>query len=112
MNTPQRYQLIAGEFTPDQAMHVLLSLVKSKIDFHNVEKLSNHERFGEDITRSEQRLAELKQLRETLRKVCQSAEKTGTPMKVRGWIEIQPVEPGRNALPGNRAFAVAEETTS
>lgn len=88
MNTTQRYTLLNGIFSPDEARQVLLSLVKSKIDFHNMEKLSNEERFGRDIAHSERRLAELRQLHETLRTTCQSAADTARRVQVNGWIEI------------------------
>jgi hypothetical protein len=93
MNTNQRYKLLDGTFTPAEAMQILLSLVKSKIDFHNLEKLSNEERFGRDVAHSERRLTELRELRETLRTVCQSAAETGQRVQVNGWIEITPVPP-------------------
>lgn len=88
MNTTQRHQLIDGNFTPADASQILLALVKSKIDFHNLEKLSNEERFGRDVAHSERRLIALRQLRETLRTVCQSAANAGQRMEVNAWIEI------------------------
>lgn len=90
-NTQQRHKLIDGDFSPEQATRVLLSLVKSKIDFHNVEKLSNEERFGWDVTHSERRVEELHQLHDTLRTACRTLAETGTPVHIKGWIEIQPV---------------------
>ena len=88
MNTTQRYKLLKGTFSPDEARQILLSLVKSKIDFHNMEKLSNEERFGRDVAHSERRLAALRELHETLRTVCQSAADTGRRVQLNGWIEI------------------------
>ncbi len=94
MNNPQRYKLIDGSFTASEATQILLSLVKSKIDFHNLEKLSNEERFGQDIAQSERRLTELRQLHETLRSACQSAAEKGQRVEVKGWIEM-------NLVPSN-----------
>ncbi|BCX47109.1 UPF0753 protein [Haloferula helveola] len=91
MNPNQRYQLIDGKFTPEQARHVLLSLVKSKIDFHSIEKLSHEERFGEDATQPQRRLAELRKLRDTLLETCESMAETGTQVRINGWIEIEPL---------------------
>lgn len=93
MNTTQHYKLIEGDFAPDKAAHVLLSLVKSKIEYHNVEKLSNTERFGKDITHSERRLAELHELRRMLQSACRSAEQNEQHLKIRGWIEIESIAP-------------------
>ena len=88
MNATQPYKLLEGTFSPDEARQILLSLVKSKIDFHNMAKLSNEERFGQDTAPSERRLAELRQLQETLKTVCQSAADTGQRVQVNGWIEL------------------------
>lgn len=106
MNTPQRYKLIDGEFAPDRAMHVLLSLVNNKIDFHNVEKLSNEERFGKDVTHSQHRLTELKQLRDTLRELCGSLSESGTRVRINGWIEIESVAEQSAAEPKREPQAV------
>ena len=94
MKPQQRYKLIDGDFTPEQATHVLLSLVKSKIDYHNVEKLSNELRFGRDVTQSQSRLSELRELRDTLRDLCRLMTESGTEVHINGWIEIQPVPSG------------------
>ena len=84
MNTTRQYKLLEGTFSPDEARQILLSLVKSKIDFHNMAKLSNEERFGSDVAQSERRLAELRQLHETLRTACQSAADTGRGVQLNG----------------------------
>ncbi len=88
MNSTQRYKLLDGTFSPAEATQILLSLVKSKIDFHDREKFSNEERFGRDVAHSERRLTELRELHETLRTACQSAADTDRRVQVNGWIEI------------------------
>lgn len=89
MSSTQRYKLIDGTFHPDAATQVLLSLVKSKIDFHSIERARNHEHYGGDVTHSEGRIAELHQLHETLRQLCQTAAGQGQRVKVNGWIEVE-----------------------
>jgi hypothetical protein len=88
MDTKRTLKLIEGDFSASEAAQVLLSLVRSKIDFHTLAKISNVERFGRDIANSERRLAELKQLQETVRSICQSAAEAGQRLQVKGWIEI------------------------
>ena len=56
MKDKQHFQLIDGTFTPSEASRVLLSLVKSKMDCHSIEKFSNEVRFGRDLAHSEKRL--------------------------------------------------------
>jgi hypothetical protein len=90
MKDPQRFQLIKGTFTPAEAARVLLSLVKSKIDYHSLEKLSNEERFGRDVAHSEKRLQELKELQIELKEVFAAATSAEQTLKIKGWIEITP----------------------
>ncbi|MEI6536293.1 MAG: hypothetical protein WCN98_13180 [Verrucomicrobiaceae bacterium] len=88
MKDKQRFQLIDGTFTPSDAAQVLLSLVKSKISFHDIQLFSNKERYGRDVDHSEKRLAKLKQLEASLKDILESAARSNHTLKVDGWIEI------------------------
>ncbi len=88
MKAPQRFQLIDGTFTPAEAGEVLLSLVKSKIDHHSLEKYSNEERFGRDLAHSEKRLHELRKLNAALKELLALAADEKQNLRVDGWIEI------------------------
>ena len=87
MNT-RRFKIIEGAFTAEDAGRVLLSLVRSKMDFHRLERFSNEERFGQDSAHSERRLAELERLQEEIKEYCQSAAAENQPLQIDGWIEI------------------------
>jgi hypothetical protein len=102
MNDQQRFKLIDGTFSATDAAHILLSLVKSKMDFHNLEKLSNEERFGRDLAHSERRLAELGELYSTLSEICRDARASDRKLQVSGWLEISPVPSER--IPTVHAF--------
>jgi hypothetical protein len=84
----QCFKLIDGTFTPSEAKQVLLSMVKSKIDFHGLQLLSNRERFGRDVDHSEKRLVVLKGLESSLKELLESAAQTNQKLRVDGWIEI------------------------
>ncbi|MEK0450306.1 MAG: hypothetical protein RL088_2574 [Verrucomicrobiota bacterium] len=89
MNTPQRFKIIDGTFSAADATNALLAVVQSKIDFHNVEQLSNEMRFGRDVAHSERRLVELREMRETLRALCKSAAESGMRVEANGWLEVR-----------------------
>ena len=91
MNDKQRFKLIDGTFTPSEASRVLLALVKSKMDYHSMEKFSNEVRYGGDVARSEKRLQELAQLNASLQEFFGSTSTENQTLKVDGWIEITPV---------------------
>lgn len=88
MNDAQQFKLIDGTFTGADAAQVLLSLVRSKIDFHHLQKASNEERLGHDPAHSQQRLAELTKLHDTVKALCQTATEGKRRMRVQGWIEV------------------------
>ena len=88
MNTTENFKLVDGTFSAADASDLLLALVKSKIAFHNLEKLSNQERFGRDVAHSERRLAQLRGLHDALRVVCEKAAENDQEVQVNGWLEI------------------------
>ena len=85
------FQLIDGTFTPDQARQVLGAMVKSKIDYHTLEKHSEGERSG-ILHDSEQRLQSLRALDTKLKSLFESTRASGAKLKVTGSIEITLVE--------------------
>jgi len=91
MKDKQQFQLINGTFTPSEASRVLLSLVKAKMDYHNMEKFSNEERFGRDLAHSEKRLQELVKLNSALKDLFASAVDAKQTLQISGWIEISVV---------------------
>jgi hypothetical protein len=66
MKKTETIELIKGTFTPDEAREILLPLLNSKINFHNLKNFSSRERFGKPDADSEQRL---KYLMESRKKV-------------------------------------------
>lgn len=91
MKDKQQFQLIDGTFTPAEAARVLHSLVKSKMDYHSMEKFSNEERFGSDLSHSEKRLRDLTKLDTALKEFFASAAGSKQNLQISGWIEITPV---------------------
>lgn len=88
MKDKQHFKLIDGTFTPAEASQVLLSLIQSKIDHHTLEKLSNEERFGRDLSHSAERLQDLRKLRNEVQMLLDSAAAAKQTLKIDGAIEI------------------------
>lgn len=88
MDTPQKFKLIDGIFSPAQAKQVLGVMVKGKIDFHSLEKHSDNERSGGGREISEARLDYLRDLDRKLRILSEEAKASGKRLKVSGEIEI------------------------
>lgn len=92
MKQPKSFKLIDGQFTPAEAGQVVYALISSKINYHSMQKFSNVERFGKDASYSEKRIAALKKLKDSIKKVFDSAEKKGLNVKVDGVIDITIIE--------------------
>jgi hypothetical protein len=91
MTEPARFQLIEGVFAHAEARHVLLSLVRSKIHFHELQLHSDVERFGIEREHSKKRLEELKTMEAALRQYLDAAEGAGQKLSLNGWIEVTPL---------------------
>jgi hypothetical protein len=92
MKKKHSFKLIDGQFSPSDAGKVVFALVTSKINYHSMEKFSNEERFGKDPAHSEKRILVLKKVKDSLKKVFESAEQKGFKLKIDGFIEITIVE--------------------
>jgi len=63
MKKTETIDLIKGTFTPSEAQELLLDLLNSKINFHNIKNWSSRERFGKPDADSEQKLKHLMESR-------------------------------------------------
>ena len=90
-NQLHHFQLIDGIFTPDQTRQILGALVKSKINYHSLEKLSESELTG-NTRQSEQRLQSLRALAAELNILFDSAMASESRLKVLGKFEITLIE--------------------
>jgi len=88
MKTKKSYSLVDGSFKASEAREVLMSLIGSKITFHNVKNMSSLERNGEADIHSEQRIEELKLSRQEIRKILEMAEEEQLRVRISSGIHI------------------------
>lgn len=67
MKKTETINLIKGDFTPRDARDILLDLLNSKINFHNLKDWSSRERFGKPDADSRHRLKDLTESRNKVR---------------------------------------------
>ena len=89
MKTENYFNLIKGKFNPEGAAKVLFALVNSKINYHNLEAFSNHERHGSDITKAEKRIKELQTMNQKIKRAIDYAIKNNKELEVNGTINIK-----------------------
>jgi hypothetical protein len=87
-----RVKLVDGLFSVPEAKEVLIDLVSSKINFHNLKIISTEERFGIRDTKSELRLAELKELRLNLLDLFEDLKESEKNIRINGIIRFEVVE--------------------
>lgn len=81
-------KLITGLYTPDEAKEILLDMVKSKINFHNIKSLSALVRFNRPDLESESRIKELQETREELLALIQQAENDNLNLRIESTIKV------------------------
>jgi hypothetical protein len=85
-----QFELIQGEFTPDDAQDIVINLIQKKINFHSTRNFGNFIRFGSaDEEWSLKRIADLKQSEEEIRKLINQAKKEGKNLKIQSNISIE-----------------------
>lgn len=82
------FNLVLGNYTPEEAATVLLSLINSKINYHELDAFRQRERGEGDPKRSERRIAELSESRAHVRSLLERSKKDGLRISVKGVIEI------------------------
>jgi flagellar biosynthesis component FlhA len=89
MENAYEFKLVQGDFSPAEAEKVLLSLLQNKISYHNMEALSTQIRFGGDVSRSERRIRELEQIRQSLTAFLTEAGHQDTMLVIEGTFTLK-----------------------
>ncbi|KAB1157659.1 hypothetical protein [Flavobacterium luteum] len=87
-NKEYKFQLIEGDFTPTEALKILMSVINSKIKFHQLDSFSNQIRFNSDASHSKKRIEALTESNEAIKKIIKEAEDKGMKLKINSTIEI------------------------
>jgi|AntRauTorckE6833_2_1112554.scaffolds.fasta_scaffold12099_2 hypothetical protein len=85
----RNFKLISGEFSGDEARHVLISLVESKIGFHRIKNMSHKETQGTSDEFSEKRIVELEQIKAELNALIGQMADSGSRLSVNCDIRVQ-----------------------
>ncbi|HNY54644.1 MAG: hypothetical protein IPP60_14195 [Sphingobacteriales bacterium] len=89
MESIQTLDLIAGTFTPNEAEEILLEMIKSKINFHNLKNFTSMVKYDEPDYLSKQRIKELSELREEVIHFTREARESNRNLKIYSEICIQ-----------------------
>lgn len=85
----ETYDLIKGDFTPEEALEVVNDLFLKKINFHNAQIFSQMVRFGTKDPARERRVKELKMAQAKARDLIEEARESGKSIRLNSSISIE-----------------------
>jgi hypothetical protein len=89
MKKNQKLSFIEGVFDPKEAEEILISMLSSKIQFHQMRTFSSVERFGKEDENSLNRISELKKSINKLLQLVSQAEISNKQLVITSHINIQ-----------------------
>lgn len=88
MKTPKSLKLIDGNFSPEEALEILLNLFSSKIQFHQNKNFSSQIRFGKEDAMATKRTPELKGCIEELSSLVKEAAAKNQHISITSFVNI------------------------
>ena len=88
MKSDQEFKLIEGVFQPEEAQKLLMEMINTKINFHNLDAFSNHIRFNTSISNSNARVNELNETAEKLKILMEYARENTIELEIKSNISI------------------------
>ena len=88
-----KLNLVDGTYTASEASDVINSLIKEKINFHKLHRLSLTE--GDilcDTCEDNDRMKELRESQKEFKQFCQEARITGKKIKISGILDVEFVD--------------------
>ncbi len=88
MKQPTKLTLIEGDFTLQEAREILLTVFRSKIEFHKLKNFSSQERFGIDDKIAVKRIPQLRKCIDKIIKTMGKAELNGEYLTIKSDVLI------------------------
>ena len=83
------FDLIRGEFSPEESLEILDYLIDKKINFHQTKIFSQEIRYGEVDEKSKQRCEELKKSKAAVREFIQKAREQGGQLRIKSNLNLE-----------------------
>lgn len=89
MSEQHDYKFIEGDFSVEEAKMLLMSLINSKVNFHNLNSFSDYARFNKDIEKTNKRISELNVTQDEILKMMEEADVKGMKINIKSTISIE-----------------------
>ena len=86
------FNLLNGTFSAKDALTILMELYSNKINFHQKDIFSREERNLGNITHSKNRISELTEERNKIRRILTSSENSNKNVKIKGEIILEIID--------------------
>lgn len=83
------YDLVKGEFTPEEASEIVNALFSKKINFHEKKIFSDEIRFGKEDQFSQKRIDALKNAMHRAKELLDEAKESGRSIQLNSTISIE-----------------------
>lgn len=83
-----QFNLIDGSFNIEDAKDLLETLIMDKINFHNLKKFSNEERFGDTDILTDRRLKKLKDNQKEVLRFLNNLDTNENKIEIKSTVEI------------------------
>ncbi len=84
-----QFDLVKGDFSPEDALEINNHLILKKINFHEVRSFSHLMKFGLADESSLKRIKELKQDKEAIQNLVLQAREQGKTLRIKATISIE-----------------------
>lgn len=88
MKNQSKLSLVNGQFTPEEALDVLMNLFSSKINFHELKSFSSEERYGVPDKHAVKRIPELKASMVEIRERLKELENSGYEISIQSDVLV------------------------
>lgn len=89
MENEFEFELVNGNFNPEEAKTVINSLINSKINFHNLEDFSNSIRFNSDSSNSKIRIEQLNEIKTKINQLLTEANSKNLSVELNCHFEVK-----------------------
>jgi len=83
------YDMIRGDFSPEEAKEILNYLLDKKISFHHMKTFGTEIRFGEVDQKSVQRCEELKQTKAAVNEFIHAVKDQGKHLRIKSTLSFE-----------------------
>ena len=88
-----KLQLVDGEFTTSEASDVINALIKEKINFHKLHRLSIYERYMDTNTDfDDSRISQLQKAQTEFIEICNEARLAGKKIRINGVLNVEIID--------------------